>query len=842
VVTILVSGIASATLDSRWSTRATIAAIGIGITVTLTDQFTPIGFGTPTDPRFTVPFSILLSAVYAIFLGARYQSFSLRTKLIIAFVIVSVVPLAVLGYQSYRNIYNLLTVQTNTNLLSTASLTADSVDSFIQTQLDTIRTQSQVIDLAEYLQISSTQRQGSVQENRAIKILQAFKRADPIYISSYCLLDKDGIDILDTYIDDIGIYKGNRTYFTEPFIKGTPFVSPVQYSTSTAERSLYFSSPIRNNYREIIGVLRVRFNAGILQEILNNSLKTTQTSRYAVLVDSQFSILLAHTNDPGLIFTSYGELTPTLVRELQNEGRMAPGVYSTVVNSSSAYVDAVNNLDKNPIFTTSESTSNGENLVSAGVGLKNVPGWVVLIREPETASLGPITNQTRASTLLSLLMAAFAVGAAALVAQFLSTPITQLTNVAQKVSAGNLDVQAVATANDEIGLLAKTFNSMTAQLRQTLTGLEQRVSERTAELETAQQLTEKRAQELETISQVSRVIASEQNIDILLPLITRLISERFNYYHTGIFLLDDMQVYAVLRASNSTGGQRMLARGHKLEIGLKGLVSFVAQKGQPRIALDVDDDVAFLSNPDLPDTRSEIALPLNLRGKTIGVLDVQSTQSAAFTDMDANTLSTLAEQVAIAIDNARLFRETQRALAESQALYRQFISQTWEKPLGQDTKIGYLQSFAGGSSLKQPISSPEIKQAIAKGEMILASTNNKKQVGNLPDIAIPIKLREQVIGVMTVRSSEQNRTWNQDELALVRAVSERVAFALENARLLDESQRRAAKERVIGQISSKISAAVNTENILKTAVGELGSIIPNTEITIQFVSGNEQTK
>jgi GAF domain-containing protein len=151
----------------------------------------------------------------------------------------------------------------------------------------------------------------------------------------------------------------------------------------------------------------------------------------------------------------------------------------------------------------------------------------------------------------------------------------------------------------------------------------------------------------------------------------QLISSYFGYYHAGIFILDDVREYAVLQAANSEGGQRMLARGHKLRIGQVGIVGNVADIGVPRIALDVGDDAIFFNNPDLPLTRSEIALPLKARGQVIGVLDVQSIDEAAFSNDDVETLQVLADQVALALDNARLLKESRDALEELRNLYGQ---------------------------------------------------------------------------------------------------------------------------------------------------------------------------
>jgi hypothetical protein len=150
------------------------------------------------------------------------------------------------------------------------------------------------------------------------------------------------------------------------------------------------------------------------------------------------------------------------------------------------------------------------------------------------------------------------------------------------------------------------------ELRELQTSLEQRVEARTAELAASTLQIEKRARQLEAISDISRSIALVQDVEELLPQITQLIYTKFNFYHVGIFLLDEKQEYAVLRAANSEGGRRMLNRQHKLKVESSSLVGFAVMQRQARIALDVGDDAVFFNNPDLPDTRSEIALPMLL--------------------------------------------------------------------------------------------------------------------------------------------------------------------------------------------------------------------------------------
>ncbi len=231
-------------------------------------------------------------------------------------------------------------------------------------------------------------------------------------------------------------------------------------------------------------------------------------------------------------------------------------------------------------------------------------------------------------------------------------------STAEKISGGDLEAQAPIQTSDEIGALGRAFNTMTQQLKTFINELEDRVQDRTRELAKQNEALVFRSQQLQTVADVARQIVSAQELDELLPQITRLVSERFNFYHVGIFLLDENREYAVLRAANSEGGQRMLARKHQLKVGAVGIVGYATGAGQPRIATDVGEDAVYFSNPDLPETRSEMALPLKVGDLVIGALDVQSTVSNAFTQEDIALFTTLADQIAVAIRNNELYSQT----------------------------------------------------------------------------------------------------------------------------------------------------------------------------------------
>ncbi|HLO17870.1 MAG TPA: GAF domain-containing protein [Anaerolineales bacterium] len=388
-----------------------------------------------------------------------------------------------------------------------------------------------------------------------------------------------------------------------------------------------------------------------------------------------------------------------------------------------------------------------------------------------------------------------------------------------------LTVSSLQNALRKSQTAARELSRSNKELSDLRVDLEQRVEKRTSELT-------KRAAQFEAVSSVARTIASVQDLEALLPAITKLVSQQFSFYHVGIFLLDDRGEHAILRASNSEGGLRMINQHHRLPLDHHSIVGYATSRGEPRIALDVGTDSVYFNNPELPDTCSEIALPLRVAGRVIGAIDVQSTETNAFSQEAIDVLATLADQVAIAIENARLFGEAQRALNESRAMFEKYTQQEWTSFVRQIKQPGYV--FDG----KQVV--PLDNNAKREAAKAAAQTGRLSLKKESDSIAIPIKLRGQTIGVLDVRSKRGERQWKQDEITLLEAAAERAALALENARLVESAQRRAARERAIGDISAKIGAVSNLESILQAAVEELGRKIGATEVSLEISSADGQ--
>ena len=410
------------------------------------------------------------------------------------------------------------------------------------------------------------------------------------------------------------------------------------------------------------------------------------------------------------------------------------------------------------------------------------------------------------------------------------TPVTQAESlrtggVVLVIGAVLYGIQ-VYRANLEKESLKKVTDS-NRELEEMTISLEQRIGVRSIELEKATQQVQVRAARLQIISEISQEITSnvDQQPKELLNRIVRSVSEKLGFYHVGIFLLDENREFAVLRAANSDGGQRMLARRHQLKVGGIGIVGYVSQSGRPRIALDTGSDAVFFNNPDLPRTHSEIALPLKYGSTIIGVLDVQSTLPSAFNDEDTNLLSTLTNQIAIVISTI-LTSERAEFGSSSQKIIRR-----GEALKSRQLQSGYSYLPDGTISSATPASNSAVDQVVASGEALVLA----QPARNIPaTLIIPVKFRDQVIGVIHIESAEANRKWTEDEVEMVQAVSERAAFALENARLFEETSRRAEQEETIARVTTQIGASTDFNRILQTTIQELGQALGASRSFIQL--------
>lgn len=359
------------------------------------------------------------------------------------------------------------------------------------------------------------------------------------------------------------------------------------------------------------------------------------------------------------------------------------------------------------------------------------------------------------------------------------------------------------------------------ELRELQSSLEEHIDERTSELS-------RRAIQFQAIAEISQVVIEARgNQSVLLHQIATVIGEQFDFYHVGIYLLDDRGTYASLLATNSEGGQKLLSQKYKVPVNRESLVGIVASTGKPLTATDTGDNSRSLNYPEFPKTRSVIDLPLRSGEQTIGILDVHSLEQKAFGNAEIEVLSVLADQVTIAIEVARQFEETQRSLRETERIYQQYVRQEYNQLVKSRADRGFVYKNTEVKPLDQPLQNSEILEAIKNGNIY--TTEDEHGIR----LAAPVKLRGQVIGTLNVNSSG-NKILNAENIEIINAVADRMALALENVRLLGEAQRRAAKERTISEGAARVSAALDIESILQTTAEELERTLGGSEVIIQL--------
>lgn len=654
---LVLSQVAVQTLPPKQIGWGVTASVVVGVAVLLVDVFGPAD-------RLTAPFAmmafvpiIVALMTLALLLTRGFANYTLQMKLITAFLLVALLPLGLLAFLNSRATRAVLTDNANQALFAAASQTATNIDAFINTNLDVIRTEAQLPLWSKYLKLVTDQKLDSGTEAEVRATLRALSRKTNI--SSYALIDLQGQDVMDTFASHIGTDKSDRKYFQEPLKSGLPYVSPVEFSPATGKPSLYFSSPVRNSAGHIVGVLRMRYDATILQALVVQNNGLAGLDSFAVLFD-EHHIRLAHGTAPEMILQAVAPLDPALVEELQAAHRLPDLPTEELSTDLPALEQNLTKAADQPYFAVEDAAMSGKMNQAAVTTLKTQP-WLVAFFQPQNVFLAPVKTQERSTALLAVVIAVMVATAALGVAQLLAGPIIRLTAVAASVTAGDLTAQARVESGDEIGTLAKTFNSMTGQLRELISGLEQRVAERTAELE-------RRAVQLTTAADVSRAASSTLDTERLLSQTAELIADRFNLYYVGLFLVDGEGEWAILQAATGEAGRQMMAQGHRLMVGGVSMVGWCTANAQARVALDVGEEAVRFDNPLLPDTRSEMALPLISRGRVLGALDVQSTKEAAFDEADISVMQTMADQIANAIGNARLFEEAQRLARREQTI------------------------------------------------------------------------------------------------------------------------------------------------------------------------------
>jgi GAF domain-containing protein/HAMP domain-containing protein len=388
------------------------------------------------------------------------------------------------------------------------------------------------------------------------------------------------------------------------------------------------------------------------------------------------------------------------------------------------------------------------------------------------------------SILFSLLALLLGAAFSYYVARSISNPIRELINTFNKIEQGDLTQRAPVSSTDELGIVTMQFNRMVARLESLQGTLEKQVVERT--------------KQLAATNEVGRVASSSLDPEQLLARVLNLFPEQFGYYYAAIYLLDPSGKWAELKEATGEAGKVLKQNHHRLEVAGKSMVGTAIREQSPRIAQVASDEKQRFDNPLLPYTRSEIALPLMVGDRVLGALNVQSTHEADFGPQGIETMKNMAGQVAIALENARLFQEAQLVIRELRTVQQQYLLEGWSGFSEENEKLEYRIGDEDENSRK---------------------------------LEVPISLRDQILGQIML---EGQREWTSDQHSLVDAVATQAAIALENARLVSESRQIALRERMAAEINSKIWSSATIDGVLQTVIKELGRRLNASSATIDL--------
>lgn len=604
------------------------------------------------------------------------------------------------------------------------------------------------------------------------------------------LIDLQGTVRMSTMIER----EGQNYLDDEYFLGGLEglYVGRPSYDAFVDEDSVMIARPAFDSYGELLGVIVGRANLDRLREVALERTGLGETGE-TYLVDE-------------------GHTLVTSLRHLSAEGtEIQVGLYTRNEALDKALFEKANQSADNYVSYHGESTL----------------GWYFWL--PQTRMVLAVEQKeeevTAGAQLTLLLNTATAAGAvivaavaAVFIAQGITRPLNRLVDTASRVAEGDLSLTAPMHHEDEVGVLARAFNVMTGRLRELVGTLEDRVAQRTRDLEAA--------------ADVSRATTSVLDPKVLESQVVDLVRDRFGLYYVGLFMLDEAGAYAVLRAGTGEAGRQMLAQGHRLEVGGATMIGQCVEQNSQRIAQNVGEEVVRFNNPLLPDTRSELALPMRARGRVIGAMTLQSGREAAFDAQAISTLQTVADQLAVALDNAQNFAQMQTALERAHQVEQRYQGQAWgeyvrRRPVGgYEYLVGHEQIGGAFHPLGKDLL-PEAAQALE------VSTLEENQ----DLLVIPIRQGDRIVA--TLGFEKGTREWGRQDVALVQAVAEQFGLAAETQRLLDATQRRAAREQLTLRISEQVRGALDVEEILRVASRSLGRELQASEVIVRL--GTEHT-
>ncbi|MBE7556490.1 MAG: GAF domain-containing protein [Anaerolineales bacterium] len=563
--------------------------------------------------------------------------------------------------------------------------------------------------------------------------------------------------------------------FSRSFKQQEDYIGPVEIDPTTSLPVVTLAVPIRDLQDEVAGILLARVNLEYLWFVVSET-QVGETG-YAYILDNRNFLI----TQPGSTVENFE------LRDVSDQ--------PFVQHLTSGSVDT----------ERSYQGLQGQSVLGAIAPVRSVR-WNVVVELPVTEAYAPVASMLNIMGLALLIALLVTVGAGIYFSRQIVRPLQRLTEASAQISAGNMQTRVNIRSRNELGILATSFNDMTAQLEDLYTTLEQRVVSRTRRLEVAASLGER--------------LSSILKPDELLREVVNQIKGNFNYYHAHIYLLDDKDENLVVAEGTGEAGAEMKARRHSIRLDAPtSLVARAARSGEVVRVDNVREAPDWLPNSLLPDTYSEMAVPIMLEGRVVGVLDVQEDKIASLDEGDANLLRSLSNQVAVSMRNARLFDEVETALAEARIAQERYLEKAWDRAKIVAKHGQYHYTRPDAPALDEATAVEAKRQALAQDHLAVVPINNSDTA---QPVVAPVTIRDTRVGILQLYPAKTDQAWTEDDLAVVEAIVHELGQAAESLRLFDETQERAGREATIREITDKLRAAPSLDALLETAARELG--------------------
>jgi len=753
-------------LPPRSMTWAAVTSVAVGLLALFIDLFdlVPGRLSVPLLGIIIPIIALVFVVIFGVTIVRQFRDYSLRSKLLSGITALTIVSVAILATINYYNNQKNLTASAGTALKSVADSQATAIGNTLYQEVHSL----QSFGLSKILQDKAEQINTSYEPNQAanleqIQFLDKQWRAadaarndnDPLVsgvlnneVSSELrefrdtfpenaevfVTDKFGANIAATNRTS-DYYQADEEWWQVAYNngQGAIYIGQPEFDQSSNTFGLNIAIPLyAHGTREVIGVLRTTINISSVIDILSAPLLggTAHADLYLPgdhALAPEENVQGLRPSDPEALKRIAALISSTTYDTFNLDGVLSVVSAAPISSTDPAF---------QPVF---------QNL-----------GWVLIVDQTEADYLAPVRAQTRSTTAVSLVIIVLSAGVAVLMAQLLSAPIVRLTSVAEQIATGDTEVQAKVESKDEIGKLASVFNSMTAQLRELIGSLEQRVAARTHNLELA--------------AEVGRAVSQVRDLNVMLKDACELILKEFNLYYVQVYLTDPSQTKLVLEAGTGEVGVQLLGRGHNLLLDTGSINGRAAVDKHSVVISDTSKSATFRKNPLLPETRGEMAVPLIVADKVVGVLDMQSNAADILTEEILPAFEALAGQMAVAVQNANLLAETDQARAQVEAQARRLVREGWSEHLDAIHKPEQL-GFVFDHNKVAPFAEVDKVQLFEGGKSISA----------------PIAVTGEALGSLVVELNDNTHAEQTSEL--VDIVARQVAQQIENLRLLESAER-----------------------------------------------------